>query len=188
LTQFLNCDSKVARNSNVKERRAKLNWDDYFSSLQKQRPKVTKDGSRYSRHGDELLPFQDQHETWKKAEMTRLVEGRPFMTYDDPAKHASYSNVPMGQLDSDKITATQKLFQGKMAASCKPAELGVRQNWGDMIERTLTTNDLLAGSVYSKSRLKNERLERTRGTIQPEMQLGDSTDPFGRKITSARRK
>ena len=49
------------------------------------------------------------------------------MTYENPAKHASYSNVPIEQLKgNEKITATQKLFQGKMAASCKPPQLDVR--------------------------------------------------------------
>lgn len=37
-----------------------------------------------------------------------------------------------------------------MVASCKPYHLEQKQGWEEMIERTLSQNDLLANSVYSK--------------------------------------
>jgi hypothetical protein len=63
-----------------------------------------------------------------------------------------------------------RLIQKKAVAKCTPGNFYNRQNWDDLINRTLNANDLIKSNAPHISRKQNENLKRTKRMLEPDLQ------------------
>ena len=54
-------------------------------------------------------------------------------------------------------------------AKCVPGNFYNRQNWSDLISRTINANDLINPQAQCDSRKNNENLKRTKQTMEPDL-------------------